>query len=241
MLLVALRTWAYLVVVISSLITAYNLDQELGPPGPLGVSLDYQFATSGSHDPARPFLRNWVFNSHIIFNQDVSTITDGQLVQIAIDAYGEIDAVQKQYQLNKGKTTPRVMSILAFDSEIILVSSQKGSASFMTDFGNSKVRDSLQRCELMYANTASTILQAGHKNGASCGEVMAAHLFYQMYPEKNLADMKAVEVSIASHALDEDKSKSLQVLDPCPGRVEVSLTTHGTQTAQPFPATLETP
>lgn len=200
----------------------YDLSKEKPPQGPLGVGLDYGFAKSSGDSVWSP--RNWVYNSHIKFNGDVSTITDGQLVQIAMDGYKEIIAVQTQYNLNTRRSSPRVMSVLAVDKDIFIVSSQRGKASFMTEFGNTKVRESLERCQAMFAETAAAIEQPGHKNDASCGEVMAAHLFYSTYPEKNLADMKAVEVSVKDYDLADGKGKLIQVLDPCPGAKTVRRT-----------------
>lgn len=69
----------------------YDISSPLDPKGKLGVTLDLSLALNfpqhtASDDDA---LRNWVYSSHLIFNGSVSDITDGQLWQIATDAFKE--------------------------------------------------------------------------------------------------------------------------------------------------------
>lgn len=62
-----------------------------------------------------------MFSSHLTFNEEVKTITDGQLTKIAGDAFREMEVDFKRYGVARGiKLRPGVMTILAFGKEIIL-------------------------------------------------------------------------------------------------------------------------
>lgn len=69
----------------------YDISSPLDPKGKLGVTLDLSLAlTSPQHTTSDDnALRNWVYSSHLIFNGSISDITDGQLWQIATDAFQE--------------------------------------------------------------------------------------------------------------------------------------------------------
>jgi hypothetical protein len=80
-----------LIISCGSITATYDISADLAPAGPLGVTLDRSFAlnwpTTTQPDDEVP--RNWMYSSHLTFTQPVATITDGQLWQMAIDAYNE--------------------------------------------------------------------------------------------------------------------------------------------------------
>lgn len=213
------RTLAWLLLLIGAALAAVDLSKRLDPQGPLGLGLEYEFAKTGS-SRRRP----WQYNTHITFNEPTSAITDGQLVQIAVDAMDEMYDEQLQYGVKKTAwNTPYVISAIRFDNEIIVASSQKGGWQFMQNFPESKVSDALRRCQATFRQ--DTGIDTEHKNGASCGEVMAAHIFYQLYPDKNLQDMDVVSVSVAEYILVKNGITGVlkkQVIDPCPKDAQVS-------------------
>lgn len=79
---------------LSIVIHAYDLSKRLEPQGPLGVRLDYQLATTYPIDinnKAKQIRRTFLWSSHLKFMEPVSQISDGQLWQMAHDAYNEDD------------------------------------------------------------------------------------------------------------------------------------------------------
>jgi hypothetical protein len=71
---------------------AYNIATAKQPLGPLGVTLDYSLAVAFPENTlpkSSSVPRNFVFSSHLMFQNPVSQIRPGQLWQIAIDAYRE--------------------------------------------------------------------------------------------------------------------------------------------------------
>jgi len=167
----------------------------LPPIGPLQVRLDFDLARYWPEIiPGKgqdPVSRNFVWSSHIVLNGPVSTFTDGQLWRIGLDAWHEVGPDMDQYGIRRGrKTAPQAMTILAFDNEIILASSQKGKQSFTYAGPESPVLPALNACQLMSAEKTGD--DRTHKNGGSCGEQMAAHIFYRLYPGQDLASRNAV-------------------------------------------------
>ncbi|KAJ0413257.1 hypothetical protein BJY00DRAFT_64690 [Aspergillus carlsbadensis] len=160
---------------------AENEDETLGP---LGVTLDYNMASTWPKEKIRKgssVQRNWVYSSRIRFfgfEGAETRLTDGQLWQIARDAWMEIDADMQYYGIGK-KFKPKAMSVLAFPNELILVSSQRGLNSFAYDYPQSKVVKTLRLCQAVWRDTMG--MDGTHGNDASCGEVMAAHLYYTQH------------------------------------------------------------
>ncbi|KAL2812049.1 hypothetical protein BJX63DRAFT_432863 [Aspergillus granulosus] len=125
--------------------------------------------------------RNWVYSSRIRFSRfegEKTRLTDGQLGQIARDAWVEIDADMEYYRISK-RFKPKAISVLAFPNEIIIVSSQRGQNSFAYDYPQSKVVKTLRLCQAIWRDTIG--VDDTHGNAGSCGEVMAAHLYYTQH------------------------------------------------------------
>ncbi|KAF4982275.1 hypothetical protein FZEAL_2061 [Fusarium zealandicum] len=143
---------------------AANLETKLPAQGALKVRLDYGLATQATSP--RETQHRWVYSSYLVFNEPVSSITDGQLRMIAQTAHKEM--------LNMA---PSVMTIMAFDNKIILSSSQKGRSEFINSWPDSPVKLSLDRCSSLWRervnadsnNSANS--EQYHKNSAKCGEV----------------------------------------------------------------------
>ncbi len=183
--------------------------------GPLGVTLDYSLARSWPQEipgPGQnPVPRNFVWTSHIVLNGPVSKLTDGQLWRIALGAWNEMHPDMAQYGITRSKNlTPLAMSILAFDNEIILASSQKGKQSFSYAGPETPVSRALNACQLLSAEKTS--VSRPHKNQGKCGEEMAAHIFYLLYPGQDLASRNAV---VGTWVADDHTSTLPVRTDPC--------------------------
>jgi len=184
-LLVAALTFA-------GLLTAYDLKEEKEPQGGLKIRLDYDVATKwpkeakgrdGEESNKAP--RNWLFSSHINYLKSVSEITDGQLWQLAFDAYREMEDECAAYAIGK-KSIPGVMTILAVGEEIFLSSSQKGVDYTYKMAQDTPVRQSLEMCRLVWRDQGQEA-QDEHKNKGSCGEPMVAQQYYSIH-EKPLKE-----------------------------------------------------
>lgn len=183
--------WTWLVLVSSSLVlAAFDLSTEKVPRGPLGIRLDRALALStGSKQPVPQSpsdSRSIVLSSHLVFNSEVSLISDGQLRQIVTDAYKEMEPALTQYGF-RSRAQPAVMTILAVGREIFLASSQRGAVSFTYDKPASPVALSLERCQMLWPDThgppkviEGEVYDQKHQNTAKCGELMTAHMYYRL-------------------------------------------------------------
>lgn len=142
-----------LVPILSFVIGDPNLDRPLKPLGPLGVRLDYSFATAWPPDRTVLTGRNYLWSSHLTFAKSVDSITDGQLWQLARDAFNEMPPDRIQYGIGK-KWQAGVMTVLAFGNEIIFASSTKGSSSYTYEYHNTPVLQDLQLCQVIWRDCA---------------------------------------------------------------------------------------
>lgn len=150
------------------------------PQGSLGVRLDYELATLGTGDGPPNFVvgsKNLVFSTHLTFNEPVSSITNGQLAQMLKDAWKEMSIDGEQYGYGM-KRWPGVVTFFAFGNEVILSSSQRGP-SFAYEYAASPVKQSLAICMAVWKD--QTREEKTHVRGASCGEIMCAHQYYQVH------------------------------------------------------------
>ncbi|KAJ3547614.1 hypothetical protein NM208_g1428 [Fusarium decemcellulare] len=173
------------------ILEAANLDTKHPAQGALKVRLDYGLATQ-STSPNEASHR-WVYSSYLVFNEPVSSITDGQLRLIAENAHKEMEADMKQYEprdkddLDQWVMQPSVMTIMAFDNKIILSSSQRGRSGFLNSWPDSPVRLALDRCSTLWRDRLSADPNNGanpdetHKNQAKCGEVNGFHQYYMTH------------------------------------------------------------
>ena len=97
---------------LSSLLNAFDLDTEKPPKGKLGMSLDYQFANKGTV-PTAARRGAYVWSTHLMFNGNVQSIRDGQLIKLLWDAWAEVVDDAKQYEFGP-KWWPGAITILAF-------------------------------------------------------------------------------------------------------------------------------
>ena len=70
------------------------------------------------------------------------------------------------------------MSILAWDNEIILASSQKNVSCFIYEHTDSPLLESLQLCQEIWREDAPSHSDKRHRQSGNCGEVFAAQLYY---------------------------------------------------------------
>lgn len=139
----------FLALVLSTVLGLPNFDKPLNPKGRLGIRLDYSLVTAWPPDRTAHTVRNFMWSSHLTFSSSVDTITDGQLWQLARDAYNEIEPDREQYDIGK-KRQPGVMTVLAFGNEIIFASSMKGTSSFAYEYQNTPVLQNLQLCQVIW-------------------------------------------------------------------------------------------
>ena len=196
----------YILCLLSLSCGAYDLRQPLAPLGPLGVTLDWSFTTRfpGGIPLQSKHKRNVIFSSHIVLNGPVSQFRDGQLWQIALDAYDEIQPDMEQYGMRFAQQwAPGAMTILAWDNEIILASSQKGPQSFTYDYQGedaTPVLAQLNECQTQLQLLLESESREGeetpvvgiHRTSGKCGEEMAAHLYYLYNQGRPLRDRHAV-------------------------------------------------
>ncbi|OJJ98443.1 hypothetical protein ASPACDRAFT_61957 [Aspergillus aculeatus ATCC 16872] len=144
-------------------------------PTALGVKMDLNFARTwpdlDPKDPTSPV------------NDETDGIEDGQLWQMALTAYNEMLANQEAYKVPRPQR-PTAMTILAFDHEVILASSQKG-ASFSYHYLDTPVAKALARCQTMWRNSYQT--EAIHRRQGQC-----------VHPATPLSSQKARIATIVS-------------------------------------------
>jgi hypothetical protein len=121
--------------------------------------------------------------------EPVSKITDGQLWQMAYDAYDEMTTEMGRYGVRAKKDVSTGLTILAFRNEIILSSMVKGLGAFAYDYPPSLVSKSLQLCQITWETGRGKEGEI-HKNQGSCGEVMAVQLYYTIH-DSPLAEQNA--------------------------------------------------
>jgi hypothetical protein len=173
-------------VLLSQVLNAADFGTKHDPQGPLGIRLDYALATQSNAQAEQA--HNWVFSSHITFKGNVEDITDGQLVKMVADAYLEMEADILQYspKIKGGKPLmqPGAMSIMATGMEILFSSSQKGTTAFINTVADSPVKEQLELCMATWKDAFPNTDKPDHKNSRKCGEIMAAHQYYQIHSEK---------------------------------------------------------
>ncbi|RMJ16025.1 hypothetical protein BHE90_008711 [Fusarium euwallaceae] len=150
---------------------------------------------------------HWVTTSHI--KSIHTTLSDGQLLQLAIDAYGEMVDAIKAYGASQD-VRPSAMTALAFDDEVILASSQKGYGSYSFDLEHTPVYSVLKLCQLAKV-TSETVGKLGG-NQAMCGQVTALQLYHRQYPSrKDFKGRNARIVTVSSQESTEGNKNGNKV------------------------------
>lgn len=165
---------------------AYDLSERLEPQGALKVRLDYDLAITWPNrlkKKGRQIRRTFLWSTHLKFMNPVSEISDGQLWQMAADAYKEMQAEQKLYGVKNKKDTPKAISVLAFGNEIIISSTIKGIKPFAYDYKKSAVSGTLEKCQSDWDKAGGSPEKKLHKNQGGCSEVMSAQLYYSIYTQ----------------------------------------------------------
>lgn len=148
------------------------------------------------------------------FMEPVSRISDGQLWQMAHDAFNEMAADAVHYGVKKDR--PGAVTVLAFGNEINISSSMKGKGAFAYEYPQSNVVKALQLCQITWEAGGGGEDQL-HKNSGNCGEVMAAQLHYNIH-DAPLADQKA-----RAGAVLVNKQQELKNTPPCGTDQDVSI------------------
>jgi hypothetical protein len=185
-----LVVWLWLILCTTSLVCAVlDLGQSPKPAvGPLGVKLDWDAARWSGQGTRRLGRRNdnrqILFSSIIEFKENVDSITDKQLFQIASDALREMRNDGAQYGL-VDERQPKVMSLLAQKNYISLASSQKGYLKLYDQWPKeSAARQYLLQCQAAHKEETNQCKTHIFEN--SCGEIMATHLWYRLYEHRTL-------------------------------------------------------
>ncbi|KAH7226265.1 hypothetical protein BKA60DRAFT_629806 [Fusarium oxysporum] len=188
----------FILLLLSQFLDAIDLSVKHPAQGQLRVRLDYGLATQPipgvAESDRRENQHRYIWSSYLVFNEPVSSITDGQLRMIAQVAHQEMEKDMRQYKPGffvKGTTKPvylpSVMTIVAFGNEIILSSSQKGQDGFINEWPQSPVKLALDRCSALWRDRvvndpgSNADPAAGHKNKAKCGEVNSFHQYYMTH------------------------------------------------------------
>lgn len=209
--------WCYL----SFVLYALDLSSIKQPLNELGVTLDYSLATKFPKERKPSQVYNYLYSSHITFNGPVSQITDGQLWQLALDAYSFLEADMNQYGISIKKQKPGAMTVIAWGNEIIFASSQKG-ISFTYEGDQTEVSLSLERCQTQYLESQPDGQATRHRTGGKCGEEMAAHLYYLLPATKaSGAKLYAQNAVIGTVVVRGNNGLALKT-DPCQGETIVS-------------------
>ncbi|KAH7253664.1 uncharacterized protein BKA55DRAFT_511007 [Fusarium redolens] len=217
----------FVLLLFGQFLDAIDLSVKHPAQGQLKVRLDYGLATQPlpgvSERDRTENQHRYLWSSYLVFNEPVSSITDGQLRMIAQVGHQEMEKDMRQYKPGffvKGTTKPvylpSVMTIVAFGNEIILSSSQKGQDGFINEWPQSPVKLALDRCSALWrdrvVNDANSNADpaAGHKNKAKCGEVNSFHQYYMTHttpiPE---VDPKVRVTTVVKG------SKGYSILAPC--------------------------
>lgn len=204
------------------MLNAANFNVQHEPKGPLKIRLDYELASrdqrqyEGAHQ--------WVFSTHLTFKNDVEDVTPGQLRKLAEDAYKEmeVDILQYDPKLDKKKKKPvmqpGVMTILAFEKEIYLSSSQKGQSAYIDEVEDSIFKEQLELCKIIWAEFGVNPDSPDHKNGRKCGEVMVFHQFSRVHRRRKLTDISPLARAATVHVLN----GKLEIIPPCGTDKDVS-------------------
>lgn len=160
---------------------------------------------------------HWVTTSHI--KSIPKPLSDGQLLQLAMDAYGEMTDAIKAYGASQD-ARPSAMTALAFDDEVILASSQKGYGSYSYDLEHTPVYSALKLCQLAKVTSQSVGGLGG--NQAMCGQVTALQLYHRQYPgRQDFKGRNARIVTVSSQESTEgdkngNKIGQVKWVDTCP-------------------------
>lgn len=149
--------WLLFVFLVSFASAVFDLNQELDPEGALQVRLDYGFAlrSDGENIDLTPQKRNVVLSSVLSFAGSANDISDGQLVQMCLDAYGEMVREGQRYGV-PGGSKPSVMTVLAIGKLVILAFSQRGPVVF-TNLNSASPCPSLSICASLPSQTYSRV------------------------------------------------------------------------------------
>ncbi|KAK1961674.1 hypothetical protein LY78DRAFT_286838 [Colletotrichum sublineola] len=222
----------YLILSLAHLLCAWDVSTE-HTPGRLGIQLDFSLfrswppnnngAETGGKGAGKK--RSFVFSSRLKFKQatDVAHISDKQLTSLAIEAYKEMEALCGDTKYNIAlENRPSVITAMAYDDEIILSSSQRGSTSFSygdPDHPDSRPRANIvkQQLDLCQQTFMHNIPEADrqkvqHRNNGQCGEQLVAHAFYNTHPEPD-ADLGRVNGRVTT--VQKSGSRGIIAIDPC--------------------------
>ncbi|KAF7714835.1 Uncharacterized protein PECH_000036 [Penicillium ucsense] len=179
--LVLFICWAFGV-----LLDAANDKVRLDPQGPLGITLDTATRDNWPRVEAGalPTRRMLFWSSWLGFNKTVDGLSDAQLWQIVHDAHAEMRTDAAQYKVPV-RNIPTAMVVLAVGNELVFASSAKNANSFAYKYEETKVKNTLDLCQIAFFEQSGKTLE--HKNGANCGEVLAAQLYYTIHPGEALS------------------------------------------------------
>ncbi|KAK7181481.1 hypothetical protein DPSP01_012486 [Paraphaeosphaeria sporulosa] len=196
-----LVTFAFLQILLwsSNGAEAVNLKTRKKPTNArVGVELDRDLFNAGpeTYVAGAPTVRAKADANRIIFmaHWRVSgPLSDGQLVQIAMDGYLDMLENVEQYGSAVGaKAIPGVITVFHWDQEIIVASSQSKGLP-LTYTRNNHILPLIMEC--IQPATAKS-------NEAKCGEMSAAQLFVHLYPNTQINTKNIVTVTVEGNKED---------------------------------------
>ncbi|KAG8355463.1 hypothetical protein FVEN_g6795 [Fusarium venenatum] len=214
-----LSCWAILLVLLlCQVLDAADLgDEPKTPAGELQIRLDWPLAKKSESGQAARL--TWLFSTHITFNEPVKDISRAQLGGLAQNAYLEMETDIKQYgvKYKPGKkilAMPGVITLLAFDNEIILSSSMRGP-NLITGFEDTSLWARLNMCDELYKQYIDENDVRGHKNERSCGEIMALHQYLKRYPERDMQELAARDPKVIMTTVTQPNKQPIKIIKPC--------------------------
>lgn len=208
---------------ISPGLCVYKVPNRLDPKGALRVGLDYSLSSKWPEKTSKNWVkrRSSLFSSHIVFNNQVSEISNGQLWQISYDAITEMVADADQYGL-EDTDRPGAMGIMAFGNEIFLTSSQSGGPSYSYEASDTNpVKVALKMCQNAekYPGWKTDEL---HKNNGKCVEVSSAQMYFLLNKdEKTIESLKNQKPRVAVWTMNRGTGKWRKTA-PCQDPKQVS-------------------
>lgn len=173
---------------------AVGIKKRIKPAGlETGLELDVGLYNAGAEDwiAGAPEL-NVKDGNKVIFMAHArvdAPLTDGQLVQIAMDGYMDMLKGVEVYKSQVGtskKALPGVITVFHWDHEIIIASSQSKGRP-LTYTRDAQILALVQQC------IAPNLEKSAQ---AKCGEMSAAQLFAHLYPTTAISSKAIVSVTV---------------------------------------------
>ncbi|KAJ3497499.1 hypothetical protein NLG97_g1846 [Lecanicillium saksenae] len=210
--------------------------------GKLGLRVDWGLLTRHGMSVRKEKTYEWAFSSRLRFSGSLKDVSNETIAGITVQAFRDMIENLRLYQtdgwnnLDKPPSiTPGVMTVLVYDNEMIIGSSQRGphGLSFIDIPAeverdeNGKVKDpdqvsevytDLMDCEAEYSRITGikTPNSINHINSRHCGEVLVLHHWKRIFKGKDIANTENPRIfSVTKVNNPATKTWEIVPLDPC--------------------------